>query len=64
MAALGATLPLALASGKDRSPPIADTRPSRRERLFMPHCGHSLLSAATAHGAPLRHSFDACFGRI
>ena len=34
------------------------------ERVFMPLCGHSLRSAATAYDAPLRHSFDAYFGRI
>src|SRR5690348_14180742 len=46
------------------SEPIAGTQPCRREPLFLPLCDHSLRSAATAYDAPLRHSFDAYFGRI
>src|SRR5215472_7680258 len=37
---------------------------SNAEGRFSTLCGHSLRSAATAHDAPLRHSFDAYFGRI
>src|SRR5262249_24748425 len=46
------------------SKPTTAAQPWRRERVFMPHCGHYFRSAATAHDAPLRHSFDAYFGRI
>jgi hypothetical protein len=35
-----------------------------RHTPTLPFCGHSLRSAATAYDAPLRHSFDAYFGRI
>jgi hypothetical protein len=44
--------------------PTTAAQPWQREPLLMPLCGHSLRSAATAYGAPLRHSFDACFWRI
>ena len=45
----------------ERTPAV---QPRRWERLKVPHCGRSSRSAATAQDAPLRHSFDAYFGRI
>jgi hypothetical protein len=42
----------------------AAVRPELKELVFMPLCGQSLRSAATAYDLPLRHSFDAYFRRI
>src|SRR6516164_5381725 len=59
------TSPIAVRPGEGLlSDHIAGAQRGRRELLFMPLCGHSLRSAATAYDAPLRHSFDAYFGRI
>src|SRR5215469_6549288 len=44
--------------------PIAAAQTWRREPLFLPLCGRSLRSGVTAYDAPLRHPFDAYFGRI
>ena len=43
---------------------IGEDVPTADERLKSTLCGHSLRSAARAYDAPLRHSFDAYFGRL
>src|SRR6516225_1544258 len=46
------------------SEPTTANQPWWREPLLLPLCGRSLRSGATAYDAPLRHPFDAYFGRI